>query len=262
MLLFSTLMTVQAWFMGYWAEQYDIYQSEHVNITFCITVYGLILLVATASYTMGFGVYMFGALRASRTIHRTLIESVLGTTLRWLDTTPTSRVITRVTQDIRALDGPLADAFFRVVDMSVSMLLKFISVVYFTPVFSVPGIAIAILGASLGRVYMKAQIAIKREMSNAKAPVLGHFGASVAGLTSIRAYGTQIAFREESYRRIDKYSRAGRSFYNMNRWINLRIDFLGGLFAASLAAYLIYVPNERSLPSDTGFSLTMANQIS
>ncbi|KAH9041242.1 hypothetical protein EDB85DRAFT_1921690 [Lactarius pseudohatsudake] len=258
MLLFSTLMTVQAWFMGYWAEQYDIYQSEHVNITFYITVYGLILLVATASYTMGFGVYMFGALRASRTIHRTLIESVLGTTLRWLDTTPTSRVITRVTQDIRALDGPLADAFFRVVDMSVSMLLKFIAVVYFTPVFSVPGIAIAVLGASLGRVYMKAQIAIKREMSNAKAPVLGHFGASVAGLTSIRAYGAQIAFREESYRRIDKYSRAGRSFYNMNRWINLRIDFLGGLFAASLAAYLIYVPNERSLPSDTGFSLTMA----
>ncbi|KAI9449919.1 hypothetical protein BJY52DRAFT_1305174 [Lactarius psammicola] len=66
---------------------------------------------------------------------------------------------------------------------------------------------------------MKAQIAIKREMSNAKAPVLGHFGASVAGLTSIRAYGAQLAFREESYRRIDRYSRAGRSFYNMNRQV-------------------------------------------
>ncbi|KAH9019331.1 hypothetical protein EDB83DRAFT_2528201 [Lactarius deliciosus] len=271
MLLFSTLITVQTWFMGYWAKQYDIYQSEQFDhplanvhwpfVSSYITVYGLILLMATASYTLGFGVYMFGALGASRAIHRTLMESVLGTTMRWLDTTPTSRVITRVTQDIRALDGPLADAFFRVVDISVAMFLKFVSVVYFTPVFSVPGIALAVFGASLGRVYMKAQIAIKREMSNAKAPVLGHFGASVAGLTSIRAYGAQIAFREESYRRIDKYSRAGRSFYNMNRqvgWINLRIDFLGGLFAASLAAYLVYVPNERSLPSDTGFSLTMA----
>jgi hypothetical protein len=39
----------------------------------------------------------------------------------------------------------------------------------------------------------------------------------------------------------------------------LRIDFLGGLFAAGLAAYLIYVPNEHVLPSDTGFSLTMAS---
>jgi hypothetical protein len=64
------------------------------------------------------------------------------------------------------------------------MLLKFLAVVYLTPVFSVPGVAIAVLGSWLGRVYMKAQIAIKREMSNAKAPVLGHFGASVAGLSA------------------------------------------------------------------------------
>ncbi|KAH9166019.1 hypothetical protein EDB89DRAFT_2076264 [Lactarius sanguifluus] len=250
MFLFSALMTVQTWFMGYWAEQYDIYPPGQVNISLpfvssYLIVYGLILLMATASYTAGFAVYTFGALRASRTIHRILIDSVLSTSLRWLDTTPTSRIITRVTQDIRALDGPLADAFFWVIDISAAMFLKFVAVVYLTPVYSVPGIAIAVLGAWLGRIYMKAQIAIKREMSNAKAPVLGHFGASVAGLISIRAFGAQLASREESYRRID-------------RWITLRIDFLGGLFAASLAAYLIYVPNERSLPSDTGFSLTMA----
>ncbi|KAI9444468.1 hypothetical protein H4582DRAFT_1805817 [Lactarius indigo] len=258
LLLCETLMAVQTWFMGYWAEQYVIYPPDQVDITYYLTVYVLILLAGATCYTTGYGVYVYGAVRASRVIHRTLIESVLGTTLRWLDTTPSSRIITRVTQDIRALDGPISNTFSWFIEISVSMLLKFIAVVYLTPMFSVPGIAIAVLGAWLGRVYMKAQIAIKREMSNAKAPVLGHFGASVAGLTSIRAYGAQLAFREESYRRIDRYSRAGRSFYNMNRQVGLRIDFLGGLFAAGLAAYLIYVPNGRSLPSDTGFSLTMA----
>ncbi|KAI9449922.1 hypothetical protein BJY52DRAFT_1215702 [Lactarius psammicola] len=263
-LVCDTLMTVQTWFMGYWAEQYDIYPPEQVNIRFYLTVYGLMLLVGSTCYSVAYGVYVFGAVRASRSIHRILIESVLGTTLRWLDTTPASRVITRVTQDIRALDGPISNTFSWFIEISATMLLKFLAVVYLTPVFSIPGVAIAVLGAWLGRVYMKAQIAIKREMSNAKAPVLGHFGASVAGLTSIRAYGAQPAFREESYRRIDRYSRAGRSFYNMNRqvqftgWISLRIDFLGGLFAAGLAAYLIYAPRERSLPSDIGFSLTMA----
>ena len=133
------------------------------------------------------------------------------------------------------VDGPVSFSFTWVIEVSISMLLKFLAVVYFTPGFSGPGIVIAVLGAWLGRVYMKAQIAIKREMSNAKAPVLGHFGASVAGLgatdpydgcnigltslvkVSIRAYGAQRAFREESYRRIDKYTRSGRAFYNMNR---------------------------------------------
>ncbi|KAH8986106.1 hypothetical protein EDB92DRAFT_2054957 [Lactarius akahatsu] len=237
LLLCDTLMTVQTWFMGYWAEQYVIYPPDQVDITFYLTVYGLILLVAATCYTIGYGVYVYGAVRASRTIHRTLIESI--------SQPPFSLV-----------DGPISNTFSWFIEISTTMLLKFLAVVYLTPVFSVPGIALAVFGAWLGRVYMKAQIAIKREMSNAKAPVLGHFGASVAGLTSIRAYGAQLAFREESYRRIDRYSRAGRSFYNMNRWISLRIDFLGGLFAAGLAAYLIYAPNERSLPSDTGFSLT------
>ncbi|KAI0291829.1 hypothetical protein BC826DRAFT_1105763 [Russula brevipes] len=255
LLLCDALLAVQTWFMGYWAEQYDLYPPETISVTFYLTVYGLILLCAMIFYTTGAGVYVFGTLRASRTIHHKLIEAILGTTLRWLDITPTSRVITRVTQDIRALDGPISNTFTWFIEISATMLIKFIAVVYVTPVFIIPGTVVAVLGGWLGQVYMKAQIAIKREMSNAKAPVLGHFGAAVAGLPSIRAYGAQLAFREESYKRIDKYSRAGRSFYNMN---SLRIDFLGGLFAASLAAYLIYMPNKHALPSDTGFSLTMA----
>jgi hypothetical protein len=80
------------------------------------------------------------------------------------------------------VDGPVSNTFTMFTEISATMLLKFLAVVYFTPVFSVPGVAIALFGAWLGRVYMKAQIAIKREMSNAKAPVIGHFGTSVAGL--------------------------------------------------------------------------------
>ena len=82
------------------------------------------------------------------------------------------------------VDGPVSNTFSWLIEISATILLKFLAVVYFTPVFSVPGIAIAVLGSWFGRVYMNAQIAIKREMSNAKAPVLGHFGASVAGLST------------------------------------------------------------------------------
>lgn len=86
--------------------------------------------------------------------------------------------------------------------------------------------------------------------------MLGHFGAAIAGLTSIRAYGVQSAFKDKSLLRINKYTRAARTFYNLNRWICIRIDALGGLFAASLAAYLVYFQDQTS--STTGFSLNMA----
>jgi hypothetical protein len=41
------------------------------------------------------------------------------------------------------------------------------------PLFFLPGILAAILGGTLGQIYLKAQLSIKRESSNAKAPVLG-----------------------------------------------------------------------------------------
>lgn len=65
--------------------------------------------------------YIFGRIRASRYIHKRLIEAITGSTLRsdrsnvrhlhyltlpyfhrWLDSTPTGRIIARCTQDIRA----------------------------------------------------------------------------------------------------------------------------------------------------------------
>ena len=73
----------------------------------------------------------------------------------------------------------------------------------------------------------------------------------------MRAYGAQDAFIEESLRRINKYTRAARTFWNLNRWIGIRVDVLGGLFAASLATYMVYFKREQA--SVTGFSLNMAS---
>ncbi|KAI0260155.1 hypothetical protein BC834DRAFT_925973 [Gloeopeniophorella convolvens] len=133
------------------------------------------------------------------------------------------------------------------------------SIVFFTPIFIFPGFVVFAVGGWCGNVYMKAQLSVKREMSKMKAPMLGHFGAAITGLVSIRAYGAQEAFRQESYNRIDNYTRAARVFYNLNRWIGIRMECLSGAFTAGLAAWLVYSPKSQSyLPSDTGFSLTMA----
>lgn len=67
-------------------------------------------------------------------------------------------------------------------DVTFVIITKFAAVVFYSPIFIIPGIFLVIAGVCLGRVYMRAQLAVKRESSNARAPVLGHFGAAVAGL--------------------------------------------------------------------------------
>jgi hypothetical protein len=114
---------------------------------------------------------------------------------------------------------------FFAVEMTITMVVKLGAVVYMTPVFVIPGLAIGVLGGWLGNLYVKAQLSVKREMSNARSPVFSHFNASIAGLrasllsyhpgplfteieASIRAYGAQEAFKQSSLTRIDKYTRS------------------------------------------------------
>lgn len=104
-----------------------------------------------------------------------------------------------------------------VVQVTASMVIKFCAVILYSPVFLLPGIALGYVGAWIGRIYMAAQLSVKREMSNSRSPVYSHFHASVAGLTSIRAFGAEDAFKAESRRLIDLYTRSARTFYNLNR---------------------------------------------
>ncbi|KAF9229723.1 P-loop containing nucleoside triphosphate hydrolase protein [Gyrodon lividus] len=246
----------QTWFLGYWSSQYESDNPSEVDVKYYLTLYGVLLFLPTILYSPGYALWVHGSLRASRSIHKRLLNAILGTTLRWLDTTPTSRVITRCTQDIRAIDGPFAQQISWVIELTLALVFRLLAVVSLTPSFLLPGILVGVVGGWAGRIYMKAQLSIKREMSNAKAPVLGHFSAAIAGLTSIRAYGAQKAFQEESLDRIDRYSKSARMFYNLNRWICIRIDFIGSLFTTALAAYLVYGSTRDA--ANVGFSLNMA----
>lgn len=178
-----------------------------------------------------------------------------------------------------AVDGQLAISLGVMTQLSVAMLLKFLAVVVSSPAFLFPALLVTVLGAWCAQIFLKAQLSVKRGMSTARAPVLGHFTAAIAGLSachalnvllsfrdlevhtlsfpaSIRAYGAQAQFRNESYSRIDRYVRAGRTFNDLNRWVAVRIDFLGALFSAALAMYLVYGSSARA--ANTGFSLNMA----
>jgi ABC-type multidrug transport system fused ATPase/permease subunit len=144
--------------------------------------YTILLVGSVLCYVTWVTVFTYGQMRASRTLHERLIDSVLGTTLRWLDTTPTSRIIARCTRDIRAIDTSIPEQLGYLIDLTSSMITRLAAVVIFTPIFVVPGFMLAAAGGAFGQLYIKAQLGVKRHMSVAHAPVLGHFGAAIAGM--------------------------------------------------------------------------------
>lgn len=131
--------------------------------------------------------YNYRTIAASRAIHANLMNSVFGSTFRfvidsystiisfpywqyrirchrWLDETPVGRIIARCTQDIRTIDTNAPQSFLSVMDQCIGLITKLGVIVLFTPIFIFPGIAIAIVGTVIGSMYLRAQLSIKREM--------------------------------------------------------------------------------------------------
>ncbi|KAJ6556823.1 hypothetical protein DFH09DRAFT_1248351 [Mycena vulgaris] len=245
----QVFVALRTWMLGYWAKQYDYMPAEEVNVIYYLSIFVAIVFTSTAALAIVFVALVFGQLRASKVIHNNLMASILSAPLRWLDVTPTSRIIARVTNDIRDVDDSLA---VRLTYIQV----KFGAVVIYTPIFFLPGVLVGALGAWLGQIYIAGQLPVKRLMSNSRAPVLAHFGAAISGIVSVRAFGAESKFSIESLARIDRYTRTARNFWNLNRWVSIRVDLLGSMFSAGLATYLVYI--KHSSAGDSGFLINMA----
>jgi hypothetical protein len=134
------------------------------------------------------------------------------------------------------VDNLLPEESRIVAELALSLLMKLVGIGVITPTFLIPGVLLAAFGGWVGNVYIASQLSVKRELSNLRAPVLGHFGAAIAGLStytpfkvvvqlsgvfiaSLRAYGAQDAFRLESFNRLNRLTRAHRTYYNLNRYL-------------------------------------------
>ncbi|KAJ9125510.1 hypothetical protein QFC22_000471 [Naganishia vaughanmartiniae] len=248
--------------LGRWASAYNTAKDPRdVSVGYWLGLYTLLVGGQCILWNITNVSFIFAGIKASRTMHERLVKYIFGTNLRFYDATPVGRIVSRFTKDIKTIDGSFQRLFVALVELSISLLLRFCYLLYFVPKFSIVAIVLGFIGAMLGNAYIHCQICVKREMSNAKSPVFSQLNSAIAGVISIRAYGVQTAFRTDTQGKLDKYTRTATTFYNLNRWVSFRIDVLGGLLASGLAAYLVYAHHNMD-PAIVGFSLTIAVSVS
>ncbi|KAF5375060.1 hypothetical protein D9758_000106 [Tetrapyrgos nigripes] len=260
MMISNLAINTQTYYLGYWASQYEDRPASQVPVFFNLGILAVILFCAVFFHVICRIIFFKGSLRASRSLHHHLLESVFGTTLRWLDTTPLSRVLTRATTDISTIDGPLHKVLFGLWNTISFTFIRFFAIIIISPIFFIPAGVLIIIGCWISQIYMTAQLGIKREMENRRALVLAHFGAAISGLVSIRAYSASTSFTNSSLDLINDYTRSARPFHGLTCWVTVRLDLLSALFSTALAVYLVYFPNSSYLNLDaslTGFSLNM-----
>lgn len=134
------------------------------------------------------------------------------------------------------VDGPLPQLFQQLTEIGMFIIARIIAVSLVAPATLIPSLLLAVSFALCGRLYLKAQLSVKREMSSSQSPIISHFGAAMSGLSkgflhvlyrnltcsvpvSIRAYGAQEPVKSESLTRIDRYTKTSRTFRDINRYV-------------------------------------------
>ncbi|KAF9346348.1 hypothetical protein BGX26_002160, partial [Mortierella sp. AD094] len=231
--------------------------GEPVDLDFYIGIYSLITLMAVFVTIVRMFWQFYGSLRASRSLYEELLVSVIHAPIRFFDTTPVGRIINRFSKDFEVIDGQL-------ITLMVSMMLKILGIIgvvlvisVVTPGFLIASVFIAMAYLLVGAYYISSSRELKRIESVTKSPLYSHFGETLVGVSTIRAFGAESRFMEEVLVKLDNHNAPFYFLWMCNRWLSIRVDFMGSM-VTFIAGILILINLDDLTAGLAGLSLGFA----
>ncbi|XP_015144307.2 ATP-binding cassette sub-family C member 2 isoform X1 [Gallus gallus] len=179
-----------------------------------------------------------GAMRASRIVHEQLLSNILRVPMSFFDTTPTGRIVNRFAKDIFTVDETIPMSFRSWLNCFMGIISTLLMIALATPFFTVVIVPLGIFYYFVLRFYISTSRQLRRLDSVTRSPIYSHFGETVSGLSVIRAYGHQQRFLQQNERTMDINQKSVYSWIVSNRWLAIRLEFVGSLvvfFSALLA---------------------------
>ncbi|KAF9438945.1 hypothetical protein BGZ76_002608 [Entomortierella beljakovae] len=231
--------------------------DEPVDLNFYIGIYCLISLMTVFLTIVRMFWQFYGSLRASRSLYEELLISVIHAPIRFFDTTPVGRIINRFSKDFEVIDGQL-------MQLMVGMLLNIFGIVAIvfvisvvTPGFLIASAFIAMAYFFVGTYYIASSRELKRIESVTKSPLYSHFGETLVGVSTIRAFGVESQFMEDVLVKLDNNNSPFYFLWMCNRWLSIRVDFIGSM-VTFIAGILILINLDTLNASWSGISLGAA----
>ncbi|KAI8826360.1 hypothetical protein BJ741DRAFT_714629 [Chytriomyces cf. hyalinus JEL632] len=219
----AALITPSAWANG------NSTKPTPVDVDYYVKVYGLIGIGWLAIVLAAFFVSSLGSYIASKRFHGRLIHRVVHAPMRFFDTTPIGRILNRTTKDISEIDNNIMKVIKSLTGAVMDALTVLIVVFTITPIFVFSLVPIIFVYISVASRFLACQREIKRLDSITASPIYSMFSETLAGASTIRAYGADPRFKKESMKRVDTNHRAFIYMYATNRWFSSRIALIGGM---------------------------------
>uniref|UniRef100_A0A1Q3FS39 ABC-type glutathione-S-conjugate transporter n=2 Tax=Culex tarsalis TaxID=7177 RepID=A0A1Q3FS39_CULTA len=203
---------------------------------------------------------LLGAWKAAVYLHNHLLSSILRLPLSFFDTTPTGRILSRFSKDIDVLDNTLPQTVSALFYYGFELMTTLAVIIFATPIFAAAIVPIGILYYLVQRVFVATSRQLRRLESVSRSPIYSHFGESIQGTQTIRAYGVQERFIGLSEAHVDFNQVCKFPSMIANRWLAVRMEGLGNFIVLFVALFAVW-GRESMSPGMIGLSILYALQI-
>lgn len=142
---------------------------------------------------------------ASVKLHESLLDRTMHAPLSFFETNPIGRILNRFTSDLDVADMKIPNQLRMFISCVFMILGTYFVVSSITPWFLLPLVPIILAFIFLQVYYTRTRRQTKRMESVAKSPIFSHFTETITGATTIRAFGQEKRFYQESEGRVSKH---------------------------------------------------------
>jgi ATP-binding cassette subfamily C (CFTR/MRP) protein 1 len=212
------------WWLSYWADNPELH-----SVNYYVACYAGITAATTVVTFVQMFSWAYGGVAASVHFHAGMLTSIMRSPMRFFDSTPAGRILNRFSGDIEILDKQLPTTFQSFLQLGTRVASTVIVQAIVFPYTLLATGPILIMYIFLQRFYSHSSREIKRIDNITKSPVSAHLAESLSGLPTVRAYGSSARFVAISEARINANTIAYLKYNLINRWLGLRLDWLGSL---------------------------------
>ncbi|XP_059609695.1 probable multidrug resistance-associated protein lethal(2)03659 [Phlebotomus argentipes] len=255
MLFLQTQIIASAsdYIVAIWTHQGEFHEPTNYYLILNGCLVGSIFLLAIIR---SIGFYEI-CIKASQELHNCMLKGVIGATMHFFETNPSGRILNRFSRDLGSVDELLPKVLLDASQMILSICGAILVTATVNPLFLIPIAFLGIVFITVRQWYLKSSRNIKRLDGITRSPVFTHLAASLSGLSTIRAFGTENRLVDEFDSLQDVHSSAWYLFICCTSAFGQVLDFLSVIFVAIVTFTFLIVDNQM-IGDKVGLAITQS----
>lgn len=206
--------------------------------------------------------WLLCSISGSKYLHEIMLNSVLRAPMQFFETTPIGRILNRFSNDIYKIDETLFRVFSMFFSNSIRVLFTILIIIYSTWQFIFFVVPMFFIYRYYQKYYLYTSRELKRLESVSKSPIYAHFQETLTGVSVIKAYDQAQRFSFLNQYKMDVNMSAYHPSVTANRWLAVRLEFLGSFIILGSSGLLILtLRTGKVTPGLVGLSVSYALQV-